>query len=202
MRVAFMFPAAIVLGAGLARGVEPPTAQMMAVSDLASLREGVFTTAPAPGNPEEPARVRVLFDLAKRVDVPALGRDVVYAELRETSPEGPILRQSLLALSLDPEAGRIVMVTYRLGHAPELAGAYANPAPLAVLRLSDVKLQRVRCDIIWRKTADGFEGDDAPGCGPPRQGHPADLPVMTASKTELTEPVDDAADVMYFRRLR
>ncbi len=194
--------AATIAAAGFA-DAEAPTTPVEAVSDLASLREGVFTTAPAaddqggasPGGP-------IFYDLAKRVDVPALGRDVVYDELHEGSPDGKIVRQTLYVLKLEPDAGQITMTAYSFGDSAAMAGAYANPAPLATLNPPDLRPQSPGCAINWRKTAEGFAGDFEPGCkaAPHPAGTAKPDPAVTVSKTTLMERIDGGPTA--FRRVR
>ena len=146
--------------AGFLARADGPTARVSDLTDLASLLEGEFTTAPDPADGRTAAQGAPppVYDLAKRVDVPGLGHDVVYAEIREGSPDGHLVHQRLYALKQDENASRIVMTTYDLGSAPELAGAYANPSPLAKLNPPDLKPQTKGCEVAWHRTDSGFVG--------------------------------------------
>ena len=192
----FALMAAMLIAARPAAGADVPTARVSDVTDLASLLEGEFTTAPDPAagqtSREGPAP---LYDLAKRVDVPALGHDVVYAELREGSPDGHLLRQRLYSLIQDPNGSRIMMTAYDLGSMPELAGAYANPVPLAKLNPPDLKPQSKECAIAWHRTDNGFVGESAGGtCAR------ANIAVSKEGMTQASETSGAPASV--FRRLR
>src|ERR1700733_13653291 len=84
MRLTFaVLPIALVLASG-AKAADAPSVTVASVTDLASLFEGEFTTLPATASATNPPP-NVLFNLAKRVQVPALGQDVVYAEQHEMS---------------------------------------------------------------------------------------------------------------------
>src|SRR5579862_3283460 len=100
----FALLATVMVATGPASGAETSTAKVSDVTGLASLLEGEFTTAPDPtAGPVPKDGPPPLFDLAKRVDMPKLGRDVVYAELREGSRDGRLLQQRLYALAPDPD---------------------------------------------------------------------------------------------------
>lgn len=197
---------AILLQPALASGADTPAGQATAVGDLASLLEGVFTTQPtaaAPGAPPTP-----LFNMAKRVEVPALGRNVLYVELRQGSPDGQLLRQRLYVLKQDPDTPRIVMSAYDLGHVPQLAGAYADPTPLAKLDLPDVKPQPAGCEVFWHRTDAGFEGEITAGrCSIDHgeNGQAGSVSAkLTVSRTGMSQGSQDASGgkPIVFRRLR
>jgi len=183
------------------------TTTVSGVSDLASLLEGEFTTTPAAMQREAgaPPPGRTYYELAKRVEVPALGSDVVYSELREGGPDGKIVRQRLYALKPDKDGGEITMKSYSFTNNADLAGAQAINTPLAKLHPSDLKEQPANCSIEWRKTDLGFEARVLAGScnAAPAQSSP-DTPMMAVSKTNLTLPVegDLAARPTLFRRLR
>jgi hypothetical protein len=206
MRPIAITVAAFVLAAGFARAAGTETMSVSAVGDLASLLEGEFTTEPSATNAtagQKPAG-RTYYELAKRVDVPALGHDVVYSELREGGPEGRIIRQRLYALSLD-DSGKIVMTSYSFANGAELAGSHANRAPLAKLAPADLKQEG--CKLTWRKTEAGFEAIIPPlSCTSAPTSKSADekTPTMGVSKTALAVPVDsdNGQTPTTFRRLR
>lgn len=192
---AFSLTAVLLMVPLAARAADTPAAQINAVSDLASLLEGEFTTQPGPAEAAAASRAQrpPLYNLAKRVDVPGLGHNVVYAEMREGAPDGRLLRQRLYVLSPDPatNSSRILMTTYNLGNAPELAGTYANAAPLAKLNPPDLKPQPAGCEVVWHRTDTGFEGDVPGGrCAIEPQGGGSATTAsahLTVSKQGMTE---------------
>lgn len=200
MRLVFTAAAALALSAGLARAAGTEALTVSTVGDLASLLEGEFTTEPAA--PDQ-AGGHVYYELAKRVDVPALDHDVVYSELREGGPEGRIVRQRLYALKLD-DSGKIVMTAYSFANGAELAGALANRAPLAKLAPADLKPEG--CKLTWRKTDAGFDAVIPPLSCPtaPAKSAGESAAVMSVTKTAFAVPVDGDAgqSPTTFRRLR
>ena len=111
--------------------------------------------------------------------------------MREGSADGRLLRQRLYVLGADSATNNssILMTTYDLGHAPELAGAYANSAPLAKLNPPDLKSQPSGCEVVWHRTDSGFEGDIRPGrCSMEQAGGRTAMQAhLTVSKTGMTE---------------
>jgi hypothetical protein len=196
--------AAFVVLSPLVRAQEPGT-PVSAVGDLASLLEGEFTTEPGPSDSVgAPTAGPVYYDVAKRVDVPSLGHDVVYAELRQGGPDGKIIRQRLYALKLDSDTGDIVMTAYSFANGAQLAGAGSDRAPLAKLAPADLKPQD--CKLDWRKTESGFASAIQPLSCPtaPASASAPDKPAMQVSQTGLALPVDSDSSQTptMFRRLR
>jgi hypothetical protein len=171
-----------------------------ALGDVASLLEGQFTTAPAPVDSAAAPQSRILTILTKRVQVPALGHDVVYSELHENSPDGPVLRQRLYALKLDEAKNQIVMTEYEAGNAQELKGAYADSTPLAKLNAANLKQTSGSCEIVWHKTEGGYDGDaDPQSC---KNATPDSKTLISVSKTGMTELIDASQPQAVFRRVR
>lgn len=193
----FALAAPLLVAAKLASAVDTPTARVSDVTGLASLLEGEFTTAPDPTKgPVPKGGSPPLYNLAKRVDVPKLGHDVVYVELREGSPDGRLLRQRLYALTPDADGSRIMMATYNLGNTPELAGAYANPAPLARIDPPNLDPQKKTCEMSWHRSDNGFVGEAGKGDCPAAR--------MTVSKEGMSQSSSSSASgtATEFRRLR
>ncbi len=71
----------------------------------------------------------MLYNLAKRVQVPALGDEVVYAEQHAQGRDGPMLWQRLYAFKLDDDLGQIVMTPYDFANGQQL-----KPAPMPTRR--------------------------------------------------------------------
>jgi hypothetical protein len=205
MRLVFIAAAALALSARIASAAGTDTLSVSSVGDLASLLEGEFTTEPSTSNTATSQRPTgpIYYELAKRVDVPALGHDVVYSELREGGPEGRIIRQRLYALKLD-DSGKIVMTAYSFANGADLAGAHANRAPLAKLAPADLKPEG--CKLTWRKSDTGFDAVIPPlSCtSAPTKSADKETPVMGVSKTALAVPVDSDSGQTprTFRRLR
>ena len=204
-----ILPALLALASFSLHAADAPTLQISAVGDLASLLEGEFTTSSSPTDQAGTAKPqeKLFYDLSKRVDVPALGRDVVYSELRENGADGRILRQNLYALKTDDEAGKITMTVYTIGNAQALADVAQDPAPLAKLSASDLKAEPGGCTVSWRRTDNGFEGTLQPAsCKSALRSDGKDAAVadMAVSKFGMTERVEaaDPAKPTVFRRLR
>jgi CpeT/CpcT family (DUF1001) len=199
---------ALVFSAG-AKAADAPTVTAASVSDLASLFEGEFTTLPKAASAVSPPP-HVLVNLAKRVQVPALGPDVVYAEQHEASAEGPMLWQRLYAFKLDDDLGLIVMTPYDFSNGQQLKGAYSDPTPLAKMEPAALKQQPDGCVVLWHRAEAGFEGmlkpgscKDAPGTAPKEAAKSAvGAPAITVTKTEYTEQPQGGSDTpIVFRRV-
>ncbi len=208
-----VLPLALIFGAPLcgtvgAKAADSPTMTVASVSDLASLFEGEFTTLPDGGSATAQP-THVLYNLAKRVQVPSLGQDVVYAEQHEKTPDGPMLWQRLYAFQLDSDLGQIVMTPYNFANGQQLTGAYSDPTPLAKLEPSALKQQPDGCLVLWRRAEAGFEGilkpgscKDAPGAPKAAAVSAAGAPAITVTKTEYTEqPQGGSPTPTVFRRI-
>jgi hypothetical protein len=188
-----------------AQAAEAPTAQAVSAADLASLLEGEFTTAPSAADSETPPPrpAREFYETSKRVEAASLGPNVVYAELREGGADGHMLWQRLFALTLDADTGRITMTPYSFANGGQMAGEATDPKPLATLLPADLKPLQGGCVVTWRRTEDGFDGMAQPGpCpGAKPDNSPELAPVLSVTKTSLTDRLDGDGDMM-FRRLR
>lgn len=183
------------------RAAETGTGTVASVSDLASLFEGEFTTLPDQGT--APAGAPVLYNLSKRVHVPALGDEVVYAEQHEKAADGPMLWQRLYGFKFDPDQKLIVMTPYSMGNEHLVAGAYKDPTPLAKLDAGALKPQVGGCVVIWRRSEAGFEGTLKPGsCKEAPAAAKAATPAITVTKTDYTEqPTAGSGAPVVFRRI-
>lgn len=181
-----VLPTLLLLAAYGAKAADTATGTAASVSDLASLFEGEFTTLPDQG--PATAGAQVLYNLAKRVQVPALGGEVVYAEQHEKTPDGPMLFQRLYAFKFDADQKQIVMTPYDVSNGQALVGAYKDPTPLAKLDTGVLKPQPGGCVVIWRRAENGFEGTLKPGsCKEAPDVPKAGPPAITVTKTDYTE---------------
>jgi hypothetical protein len=205
-----VLPIALALSACEANAAQAPTVTVGSVADLASLFEGEFTTQPNGGaGAKQPAQV--LYNLAKRVQVPALGQEheVVYAEQHEKTVTGPLLWQRLYVFAIDHDLGLIVMTPYDFSNGQQLAGAYSDPTPLAKLQPTALKQQPDGCVVLWRRAEAGFEGiikpgscKDAPAAPKATAQSAAGKPAITVTKTEYTEQPQGGSDTpIVFRRI-
>jgi hypothetical protein len=195
-------PILLLLGACGAKAAETETGTVASVSDLASLFEGEFTTLPDQG--PAPAGSHALYNLSKRVQVPALGGEVVYAEQHEKAPDGPMLWQRLYAFKFDPDQKQIVMTPYDIGsNGQVVAGAYKDPTPLAKLDTGALKQQPGGCVVIWHRAESGFEGTLKPGsCKQAPDLPKAGPPAITVTKADYIEQSPDgSATPVVFRRI-
>jgi hypothetical protein len=208
MRITLALPVALALACG-AKAADIPSVTVASVSDLASLFEGEFTTLPSTASAAKPPP-NVLYNLAKRVHVPSLGDEVVYAEQHTQKPDGPMQWQRLYAFRLDNDQGLIVMTPYDFANGQQLKGAYADPTPLAKLEPAALKQQPDGCVVLWRKAESGFQGTLKPGSCKDAPAAPKDTkkdligkPAITVTKTEYTEqPQNGSGTPVVFRRLR
>jgi hypothetical protein len=203
-----VLPITLALCASGARAADAPTVTAASVSDLASLFEGEFTTLPGTASGTTPP-AHVLYNLAKRVQVPSLGQDVVYAEQHEATKDGPMLWQRLYAFRLDDDLGLIVMTPYDFANGPRLKGAYDDTTPLAKLEPTALKQQPDGCLVLWHRADAGFEGILKPGSCKDAPSAPKDVaqsaagkPAITVTKTEYTEQPQGGSDTpIVFRRI-
>jgi len=204
-----VLPIALVLSACGAKAANAPSVTAASVSDLASLFEGEFTTLPNAASAANQPPPQVLYNLAKRVQVPALGHDVVYAEQHEKTPDGPMLWQRLYAFRLDDDLGLIVMTPYDFSNGQQLKGAYTDPTPLAKMEPTALKQQPDGCLVLWHRAEAGFEGilkpgscKDAPSAPKEAAQSAAGKPAITVTKTEYTEQPQGGSDTpIVFRRI-
>jgi hypothetical protein len=194
-------PLSVAVGSTIAAETQIMT--VASVSDLASLFEGEFTTLAQRGTP--PSNAPVLFNFSKRVRMPALGDEVVYAEQREKTPDGPIRWQRLYAFKFDPQEKQIVMTPYTIssnGHTVE--GIYRDTTPLMKLDASSLKPQVGGCIMTWHRSENGFEGTLKPGTCKEAETAKSNIPAIIVTQTDYTEqpPLEGATEPVTFRRLR
>ncbi len=195
-------PILLLLGACDAKAAETQTSTVASVSDLASLFEGEFTTLPDSG--PAPAGAHPLYNLSKRVQIPALGEEVVYAEQHENAADGPMLWQRLYGFKFDPDEKQIVMTPYTIGsNGHTVAGAYKDPTPLAKMDAGALKPETGGCVVIWHRAENGFDGTLKPGsCKDASDNAKAGAPAITVTKTNYTEqPPSGSGDPTVFRRI-
>ena len=204
-----VLPIALILSACGARAADAPSVTAASVSDLASLFEGEFTTLPKAATAANPPPAQVLYNLSKRVQVPALGHDVVYAEQHEKTPDGPMLWQRLYAFKLDDDLGQIVMTPYDFANGEQLKGTYKDSIPLAKMEPAALKQQPDGCVVLWHRGENGFEGILKPGSCKDAPSAPKEAaisatgkPAITVTKTEYTEqPQGGSVTPIVFRRI-
>jgi hypothetical protein len=200
----FLLAILLAVAVGTTRAAETQTMTVASVSDLASLFEGEFTTAPVGNSPQ--SNTPVLYNFSKRVHMPSLGDEVVYAEQRAKTPEGPIVWQRLYAFKFDMSEKLIVMTPYNIstnGHTVE--GVYKDPTPLAKLDSNALKPQVGGCIMFWHRSENGFEGMLKPGtCKEADETAKSTTPAIVVTKTDYTEqpPLEGMTKPVTFRRLR
>jgi hypothetical protein len=174
-----------------ARAAETQTAEATSASDLASLLEGEFTTAPPPSESAGTSGTsspQPLYELAKQVPTSPLGRYVVYEERREGALDGHIVSRTLSVLDTATEGSQITMTVYVFTQPDSFSGAYADPGLLGSLKTSDIER---KCKIVWRRADAGFAGQSDGSC--PAANHATSF---TVGKAGLKE------GDLTFRRLR
>jgi YVTN family beta-propeller protein len=113
------------------------------------------------GMPVE-ARNRPTLLHIRKVDLPAFGPEVYYAEWRAATEPGTITRQRIYAFEIDPAAGRLRLNLHiwPLGDADfreRTAGAYLEPSKLDGVTPADMT-GLTGCDVFFRDTGELFAG--------------------------------------------
>ncbi|MEL7537050.1 MAG: chromophore lyase CpcT/CpeT [Pseudomonadota bacterium] len=98
----------------------------------------------------------------RRVDLPAFGNVVFYAEQYRDGDPSKVYRQRIYVLTLDLERDAIRLRVHVPADSAALLGAYRDPALLAELKPSHTRVF-AGCDVFWQRRGDRFEGSLEPG---------------------------------------
>lgn len=113
------------------------------------------------GVPENERNYR-RHSIFRRVDLPAFGDVVFYAEQYRDGDPSRVYRQRLYEISLDPRKDAIRLRVHVPPDVESLRGAYRNPELLGALTPEDTTVW-AGCDLWWRWQGDHFRGELEPG---------------------------------------
>lgn len=161
--LALLLPAPLVAQEGQA---PPLRAQLEQWLDWFPGRYDSFAQADAQADLPETERNYRRHSVFRRVDLPAFGPIIFYAEQRrwlaDTSFAGEVYRQRIYAITLDDERGAIRLTVHVPKDQPALLGAYADPSLLAGLTPDDTVVWP-GCDLFWKWEEGRFVGRLDPG---------------------------------------
>jgi hypothetical protein len=103
-----------------------------------------------------------LHTVIRPLEAGAFGPNAFYVEYRGGGEAGPVVRQRVWILSVDPGLAALRLATFSPKDGKAIEGAWRDPARLSALRPADF-VPVAGCDIIWRRRADGFSGETRPG---------------------------------------
>ena len=98
----------------------------------------------------------------RRVDLPAFGAVVFYAEQYRDGDPSKIYRQRIYVLTLDDERAAIRLRVHIPNDVAAIRGAYRETSLLDALTPADTTTWP-GCDVFWRRYGDRFEGSLEPG---------------------------------------
>ncbi len=97
--------------------------------------------------------LRSLYTLARQVDVPAFGTQVMYMELRLGGLDGKVEMQRLISFEDAPGRPANIMRSYNFRPGNTYAGAHLNPSVLVDLKPDDLDPLPLGCEHIWHEQA-------------------------------------------------
>lgn len=98
-----------------------------------------------------------------RVDAPAFGEHVFFAQINDESSQGEVVRQRVNAFEFDTETGAILQRFFAIDPGNEGVEYPIGAADLADLGPDDLRGYPDGCQIVWRRQDDGFLGTIAKG---------------------------------------
>ena len=122
------------------------------------------------------------------------GAHAFYVEYRKDGESGPVVRQRVWTLTVDPQLAALRLSAFTPKDSKPLEGAWRDPARLTEMKPADF-VPVTGCDVIWRRRADGFSGETRPGaCKVITTG--ADQRVLTVSERHDLSPTTwDVRDI-------
>jgi hypothetical protein len=105
-----------------------------------------------------------IHSIFKRVDLPAIGRDVFYVQQYMDGDETKIYRQRLYVFSVNRAEKAIELRIHTFADEKAVVGAHLDPSKLAGVTLDKLDAPK-GCEVFWRltKARDKFEGSMKPG---------------------------------------
>ncbi len=89
------------------------------------------------------------------------GANSFYVEYRKNGENGPVVRQRVWTLSIDPQLAAIRLATFAPKDGKAFEGAWQDMAKLAAIKGTDF-VPVIGCDLIWRRRGEGFGGETRP----------------------------------------
>ena len=99
----------------------------------------------------------------RRVDAPAFGEYVFFAQINEEGPDGPVVRQRVHVVERHCQSGTIRQRFYAIEAGQEGVDYPADPTAVAELPRESLRGYPEGCQIVWWRRADRFSGDIAKG---------------------------------------
>jgi hypothetical protein len=99
----------------------------------------------------------------RRVDAPAFGEYVFFAQINEEGPDGAVIRQRVHVLDPDYASGTIRQRFSAIEAGQEGVDYPLEPAALAALSPDALRSYPEGCQIVWRRQVDQFLGTIARG---------------------------------------
>ncbi len=122
---------------------------------LINLMAGEYRSRPVDGDVDD--QFELLVDRRVVVDVPQLGRHVVYWQLN-TGEDERVYRQRLLVFAHAPELNAIVQTTWSFREPEKYVDAFAAPERLATISMDDLEQTLpVGCEQAWQPGEQGWE---------------------------------------------
>ena len=113
-----------------------------------------------------PLRHERLHAVVKPIEAPEFGPVSFYVEYRKGGETGPVARQRIWTLSVDPELNGIRLSGFAPKEGKPLEGAWRLVEGVESLKSGQLKKEAFTpvagCDIIWRRRGEGFSGATRP----------------------------------------
>ncbi|MCA3693513.1 chromophore lyase CpcT/CpeT [Aquidulcibacter sp.] len=113
-----------------------------------------------------PLRHERLHAVVKPIEAPEFGPVSFYVEYRKGGETGPVARQRIWTLSVDPELNGIRLSGFAPKEGKPLEGAWRLVEGVEGLKPGQLKKEAftpvMGCDIIWRRRGEGFSGATRP----------------------------------------
>ena len=135
-----------------------------------------------------------LHTIIRPINGGMFGASAFYVEYRKDGESGPVVRQRVWTLKVDPQLAALRLSAFTPKDGKPLEGAWRDPARLMAMKPADF-VPVTGCDVIWRRRADGFSGETRPGaCKVITTG--ADQRVLTVSERHDLSPTTwDVRDI-------
>lgn len=107
-----------------------------------------------------------LHAVVRPIEAPEFGPVSFYVEYRKGGEAGPVVRQRIWTLSVDPELGAVRLAGFAPKDGKPLEGAWRQTQESQGLKPDQVKKDAFTpvagCDLIWRRRGEGFSGATRP----------------------------------------
>ncbi len=134
---------------------QPSAVAAGSIDVLINLMVGEYRSKPV--DVEVDDQFELLVDRRVVVDVPQLGRHVLYWQLN-TGEDERVYRQRLLAFEYVPERNAIVQTTWSFREPENYVDAFSVSQRLAMIGPDDIeRTLPVGCEQVWQPAEDGYE---------------------------------------------